>query len=369
MAAIGSSPPNAARRAGHAVHGEAVERVLEARHLLARVLHRPVDPGVGVHRRVECHRPQPSGEHARVRGAEHRAVGAADVRDLLLAHRGAQAVDVTRGVSGRDVGKRHRIALEAQPSELARVARDQAGIDVVRLGDARIGVRGRPAVDQPDAALVEGDEIEALVDRGEERRADGAHQADSRLARPAGPADDRSDPACGIGGGQLDHRDLDRAPPRARVVERDLEVGALEAAAAWLPVELGGRGAGWGGAGRECAGGERAGEERALGELHRRPSSSLDEKARPADAGGYSVESTRLARRRSYGSPPHETKEPPMPASLHYGLATDRPNSTRPQPRINWTRESPRPGRCELARRKFDAFRIHRVMRRPPATN
>jgi hypothetical protein len=31
-----------------------------------------------------------------------------------------------------------------------------------------------------------------------------------------------------------------------------------------------------------------------------------------------------------------------MPASLHYGLVTDRPNSTRPQPRINWGRESPR---------------------------
>jgi hypothetical protein len=31
-----------------------------------------------------------------------------------------------------------------------------------------------------------------------------------------------------------------------------------------------------------------------------------------------------------------------MPASLHYGLVTDRPNSTRPQPRLSWTRESPR---------------------------
>jgi hypothetical protein len=27
-----------------------------------------------------------------------------------------------------------------------------------------------------------------------------------------------------------------------------------------------------------------------------------------------------------------------MPASLHYGLAIDRPNSTRPQPRLTWTR-------------------------------
>jgi hypothetical protein len=33
-----------------------------------------------------------------------------------------------------------------------------------------------------------------------------------------------------------------------------------------------------------------------------------------------------------------------MPASLHYGLVTDKPNSTRPQPRISWPRESPRPG-------------------------
>jgi hypothetical protein len=31
-----------------------------------------------------------------------------------------------------------------------------------------------------------------------------------------------------------------------------------------------------------------------------------------------------------------------MPASLHYGLVTDHPNSTRPQPRMRWTRESPR---------------------------
>jgi hypothetical protein len=33
-----------------------------------------------------------------------------------------------------------------------------------------------------------------------------------------------------------------------------------------------------------------------------------------------------------------------MRASLHYGLATDRPNSTRPRPRLPWPRESPRPG-------------------------
>jgi hypothetical protein len=33
-----------------------------------------------------------------------------------------------------------------------------------------------------------------------------------------------------------------------------------------------------------------------------------------------------------------------MPASLHYGLATDRPNSTRPQPRLLWILEAPRPG-------------------------
>ena len=31
-----------------------------------------------------------------------------------------------------------------------------------------------------------------------------------------------------------------------------------------------------------------------------------------------------------------------MPASIHYGLTTDRPNSTRPQPRLSWMRESPR---------------------------
>ena len=30
-----------------------------------------------------------------------------------------------------------------------------------------------------------------------------------------------------------------------------------------------------------------------------------------------------------------------MPASLHYGLVADRPNSTRPQPRLPWT-PSPR---------------------------
>ena len=25
-----------------------------------------------------------------------------------------------------------------------------------------------------------------------------------------------------------------------------------------------------------------------------------------------------------------------MPASMHYGLVADRPNSTRPQPRLPW---------------------------------
>ena len=33
-----------------------------------------------------------------------------------------------------------------------------------------------------------------------------------------------------------------------------------------------------------------------------------------------------------------------MPASIHYGLPIGHPNSTRPQPRIPWIRESPRPG-------------------------
>jgi hypothetical protein len=33
-----------------------------------------------------------------------------------------------------------------------------------------------------------------------------------------------------------------------------------------------------------------------------------------------------------------------MPKSIHYGLATDHPNSTRRQPRMTWIRESPRPG-------------------------
>ena len=33
-----------------------------------------------------------------------------------------------------------------------------------------------------------------------------------------------------------------------------------------------------------------------------------------------------------------------MPTSRDYGLATDRPNTTRPQPRIRWIHEAPRPG-------------------------
>ena len=33
-----------------------------------------------------------------------------------------------------------------------------------------------------------------------------------------------------------------------------------------------------------------------------------------------------------------------MPDARDYGLATDRPNTTRPQPRIHWIHEAPRPG-------------------------
>jgi hypothetical protein len=33
-----------------------------------------------------------------------------------------------------------------------------------------------------------------------------------------------------------------------------------------------------------------------------------------------------------------------MAAPIDYGLAADRPNSTRPQPRIRWIHETPRPG-------------------------
>jgi hypothetical protein len=33
-----------------------------------------------------------------------------------------------------------------------------------------------------------------------------------------------------------------------------------------------------------------------------------------------------------------------MPAAPDYGLPAGRPNSTRPQPRIFWIHEAPRPG-------------------------
>ena len=91
------------RLVGRAGREEAADRALEAGRLLAQVGLRRVDVAVGVDGAVEHHRAVVVREEARVGRAQERAVREAEVVELLVAHRGADAVHVARDVGGRDV--------------------------------------------------------------------------------------------------------------------------------------------------------------------------------------------------------------------------------------------------------------------------
>ena len=91
-----------ARAVAGAPREEGVERPFEAAHLAqrgGRAVERRVD------RAVEHHAPDAIGELLGVERAEVRAVRVADVVEVLLAERGAEAVEIVRGLAGREVGE------------------------------------------------------------------------------------------------------------------------------------------------------------------------------------------------------------------------------------------------------------------------
>ena len=214
---------------------EAPERPFEAGRLLAKALHRPVDVVVGVEGTVEHHRAVVTREQARVRGAEERAVGEAEVVELALVQRGAEQVHITRHVGGRHV-RQDAVVKRDAARDVARVLLDKRARNDVERRLERLGVNPlrllvRPAVDRrlalADAARVHPDQIEALVERREAVGAEGLEEIGDRGAGPAEVQKQRADPVRLIRGGRAGDEHVDLAVIRPVVVQRGAQRRAL----------------------------------------------------------------------------------------------------------------------------------------------
>ena len=235
-AACGSVPPKLQNDLVDRARGEEPrDRALEARRLLAQVGRRRVDVAIGVDRAVEHHRPVVVREEARVGGAQEGAVREAEVVQLLVAHRGPDAVHVARHVGGRD--EREDALVEAHAALDVGLVLGQERLDVQVLGrDERLRVEAvrllvHGAVDRrralADAARVEGDEVEVVVDRAEQERADRLSRVDRGAAGAAVVDEERARAVRLILRRQARDCDLDGAGARVAVVLRGLERRAL----------------------------------------------------------------------------------------------------------------------------------------------
>jgi hypothetical protein len=115
------SPAEAKARLGVPGAGleETIQRALEARRLCAQTLRGPVDVLIGIEGPVEHQRPVIVWEERGVRRAEERAVGKAEIGELLVAQRFAQGVHVARDVARRYVVKRSlAVLLQARVDQI-----------------------------------------------------------------------------------------------------------------------------------------------------------------------------------------------------------------------------------------------------------
>ena len=201
---------------GLAGREEAVECVLEGRGLFRNVRDRVVDVLLGVDRTVEHQGPVVAGEQRGVRGAEEGAVGEAQVGELAVADSGAEGVHVPCDVRGRDVPEDLSVPLHARVD--VRLHLGDVGGAVERLGcghrlrvDAQL-LLVHPAVDRrgalPDAAGVEGDDVEALVEVGEEAGTVALQIVDSGAAWATEVEEERSDAVGLVRRGHPRHGDL-----------------------------------------------------------------------------------------------------------------------------------------------------------------
>ena len=244
-----------AGRLGRAVVEEAPELRLEA---LGLTRPETLEVQRRVDRTVEHHGPDVVGEEVRVDRADERPVREPEIRQLVVPDRHAQGVEVARDRIGREVRQRGVVPLGAFAGIRAggRDERAELGRIVGR------GIqRGLPVqvVDAPDGrarihpARIEPDDVEALAKRRrEELVAPSRTKSTPDPPGPPGIDEQRPDPARLVGRGQPDHRDVEGALRRRRVVAREADLRTQEAVPAIAP-SCGAHGeagrAGWAGRG------------------------------------------------------------------------------------------------------------------------
>ena len=239
---------------------------------------------------VEHHPADLVGEQVGVRRAELGAVGGAEVEQLRLTQGGPQHVDVARGLDRGDVVDEAvgvvRAALEERLVGLLELLGLLGGVRAGVVGDEGVDLGVGEAVDGvglAGAARVEPDDVEVVAEHVAERERGVLGVGRAGRARPAGVDDQRADPVRRVVGGVLEQRQPDGLAGRVLVVDRHLERGALEVAAAGLPRQLLGverrevgprrvAGARLGRRGRRR--GARRGAARAVARRHRRPAGS-----------------------------------------------------------------------------------------------
>ena len=220
-----------ALRVGVAVLREGVEGLLEPFGLLGGEVGRR---GIGIDRAVEREGSHLVGEELRVDAAESGAVREAEVGQLVVAHRLADAVHVACGVDCAEV------------RELLAVLRLAAGTELLvevferrDLGRSRDRVEGgvgvlllvgeaddRVALADPSG--IEADEVEAVADRAVDREEDLRQELDAAAARAAGVHQQRADALRRVAGLLADERERDRLARRVAVVEGHVERRTVE---------------------------------------------------------------------------------------------------------------------------------------------
>ncbi|TDD08259.1 IS66 family transposase [Nonomuraea diastatica] len=148
-------------------------------------LHPGVPPVVGRGDAVQPHPVHLAGEEAAQHRAEPGAPGAGEEADLRLAQRGADPVDVTGHVRGRDLFEEFGIRLGALPVYLDRLGVGLPGVflgDWVRRAFAPLTFGARDFRTGADASRVDSDQVVALVQLRPIRDDPVGHQ----IAGPAG---------------------------------------------------------------------------------------------------------------------------------------------------------------------------------------
>ncbi|MBK6663319.1 MAG: hypothetical protein IPG47_11465 [Thermoflexaceae bacterium] len=233
----GVAPAGEAAEGIAAVLRERLQRAFEA----GRLGKRAVVAGEGeVDGAIEHHRADGAWEQAGVDLPDLGAVAEAEVRELLVAEGGAEAVEVPGDVAGAEVGEDIAVGGGAFVGEGPREPRE--GVELGFVVGAGVGCGKRDeggmagyGTAAADASRVETDDVEAVQDAVGQVGCPLAHELDAARARAAGVDDEGADALRAVAGGEADDGELDLAGGDAGVVEGEGEEGAFEAIAAVIP--------------------------------------------------------------------------------------------------------------------------------------